>query len=424
MAAPAKAQSANVDRLRPRKLTPYPGHMRRFAIAVGVAVVDAALLVGAGSGRVPSWVVLAYGLIVAVVVGLGFRSPAVALVVALVVAGVSQLGFVVLLWTAFQAGRRVRSRAAAAVVIGASLGALATSVAVRAGGARAASHLVATFVVFVALPLLVGRYLTQHERLLSALDQQNRELRWRQELRTEQARLRERLAIARDMHDSLGHRLGLVSIQAAALEVSALPAEHRRAVGRLADSTRSALTELHDLVAALRTDRPMRAPGLAALDALVASFRAAGAAIRVERQGEERALTPAVSHTAYRVVEEGLTNATRHAPGEAVTLDITWESDSLIVGVSNALPPDAAAGRAGGGHGLSGLAERVAAVGGVLAHGAETGTFRLCVLLPELSPASAADPADGRLARPVAIGLLTAALMFVALPAGMIVGVR
>jgi signal transduction histidine kinase len=97
------------------------------------------------------------------------------------------------------------------------------------------------------------------------------------------------LRIARDMHDSLGHRLSLVSIQAAALEVTDLPPDQQRAIRALADSTRDAVGELHDLVGALRSQED-ESPGLAQIDTAVAEFRAAGMQVTLQRRGEPTAL--------------------------------------------------------------------------------------------------------------------------------------
>jgi signal transduction histidine kinase len=326
------------------------------------------------------------------------------------------------------------------MVAGAGLGCFAVQLLARPVDPHALSNLVATYVVFVALPLLVGRYLAQHQRLVSALDRHNRQLRRERELLAERERLRERLLIARNMHDSLGHRLSLVSIQAAALEVSELPPRQRQAVRQLATAARGAMDELHELVGALRQQDETggRSPGVAAISEVVEEFRAAGMPVTLLHRGEPQPLPTAVGQAAYRVVEEGLTNAAKHAPGQRVTVCAEWEPDALLLTVVNDLPDcptapcdaPAATGDApavrrgiGVGHGLTGLSERVRLAGGFLDRKPSDGEFRLVAMLPAVVEEAAADdlPAVGRI-RTVVLGFATAALMFVVLPAGMLLG--
>jgi signal transduction histidine kinase len=264
---------------------------------------------------------------------------------------------------------------------------------------------------------------------LSALDQHNRQLRWKREVLAEQERLRERLRIARDMHDSLGHRLSLVSVQAAALEVSALPPREREAVGQLARAARGALNELYELVGALRggDETQGRSPGVEAIGNVVEEFQAAGVPVTLRQHGEPHPITAAAGRAAYRVVEEGLTNAAKHAPGQPVTVNVEWEPDALLLAVVNPLPDCAAvAGGTDGGHGLSGLGERVEPVGGFLDHRRSDDGFRLLAMLPVEAeePAVDADPAIVGRIRMAALGFAMAALIFVVLPVGMLLGVR
>lgn len=380
--------------------------MARHLLTAAVVLADVAIALG---GRPSLREASAYVLALALIVVLRQRSALVAFAGALALASLSGAAYVLLLWVGYQAGREVVSRLGTVAVVGAALGALAGQVATRPWEPRTVAFQVAAFLVFVALPLLVGRYIAQHERLVSTLEKHNRQLRWQREVLAEQERLRERLRIARDMHDSLGHRLSLVSVQAAALEVSSLPPAQHQAVRQLARAARSAMDELHDLVGTLR------APDIVSVDNLIQEFQAAGVAVTVRRQGQERPLP----ESAYRVVEEGLTNATKHAPGQAVTVDLVWESDALVVTVVNPLavtPEHITAG-----HGLSGLDERVRQFGGFLDHRAADGEFRLVAMLPMTEEAADDVPRVGRI-RTVVLGLATAALMFVFLPASMLLG--
>ncbi|GGK81230.1 two-component sensor histidine kinase [Planomonospora parontospora subsp. parontospora] len=427
--------------------------MGRHLLAAAVVLTDTVLLTAVHRGDPLPWAVPVYASAAALVTVLRRRSPLAALVAATVLATLSGGGYALLLWASYQAGRVMLSRWGTAVAAGAGFGGFGVQFAVRQPDPRMLPHLAATCLVFVALPLLAGRYLAQHERLLSALDRHNRELRGNRELLAQRERLRERLRIAREMHDSLGRRLSLVSVQAAALEVSPLPPEQRRAVLRLAEAARGAMDELHGLVGELRTEDEAHgrsSPGVEGIGAVVAEFRAAGAAVELRRRGEPRPLSPAAGEAAYRVVEEGLTNAAKHAPGRPVTVSVEWEPDALLLTVADALPgppdrhdaPDllnlpgpSGLPVSGAGYGLTGLDERARSAGGFLDHGPRPGGgFRLFAMLPVLGTDAAGEAGTvpegaeegggppGRV-RTVAAGAATAVLMFVLLPAIMLLGV-
>lgn len=400
----------------------------RHVLPALVIAVETALLVAGHPGELPGWAVPGYALVVASVIALRRWSPLAAFVVALLLAPLTGTSYVLLLWASYQAGRETLSRAGAVVMVGAVAGTLA--VLATPATPAALPTLVSTHLVFVALPVLAGRYVAQQERLVATLDRHNRQLRRERELLAEQGRLRERLRIARDMHDSLGHRLSLVSVQAAALEVAALPDPQRQAVRRLAGAARDALNELYELVGALRgePDGAQRAPGVEAIDGLVRDAQAAGVPVTLHRRGTPAPLAPAAGHAAYRVVQEGLTNAAKHAPGQPVTVRLDWEADALLVSVVN---PVAAARRptdadAAAGHGLAGLHERVGPAGGFVEHRYADGRWRLVAMLPLAdAPADVPDEPAATLgpARAVGLGLATAAVMFVAVPAIMVLGV-
>ncbi|MFG1926233.1 sensor histidine kinase [Cryptosporangium sp. NPDC048952] len=347
------------------------------------------------------------------------RWSSAAFVVAVVLATVTGCAYVLLLWTAFCAGRRARTRADAMLTVGAAVGGL--GVPIVAAFTEPVLQAITPYLVFVVLPLVAGRYLRQHADLLAALRGRNRELRRARELSAERERLRERLRIARDMHDALGHRLGLVSIQAAALEVGDLPTGQREAITRLADSAREALGELHEVVGSLRHGDDLDAPGLDELDALVAGYVRAGVAVTVSGSGAAGRLGPDADRAAYRVVEEGLTNAGKHAPGRPVAVTLGWESDALLLTIVN--PVDDAA-LSGGGHGVVGMRERVEALGGFADLRCEGGEARLSVLLPIEEPEPEPEPAPvtGGPRRVALLGAVTAVLLFGVLPAAMLVG--
>jgi signal transduction histidine kinase len=220
-----------------------------------------------------------------------------------------------------------------------------------------------------------------------------------QELRVAQARQLERNRIAREMHDVLAHRLSLLCLHAGALELrpDAAPEEVARAAGVIRDSAYQALEDLREVIGMLRTARtgvdrcdqtPERPqPTLAALPDLVDQSRRAGMRVRLECQVDELAAAPsAVGRSAYRIVQEGLTNARKHAPDDEVSVAVQGAAgDGLTVEIRNPCPLGTAgiSGIPGGGSGLIGLAERAALAGGRLEHGSTAaGDFRLWAWLP------------------------------------------
>ncbi|MFD8939921.1 histidine kinase [Streptomyces sp. NPDC059578] len=249
------------------------------------------------------------------------------------------------------------------------------------------------YVATVVVPGLAGRYWSQRRTLLHALHDRNAQLLWEREMIAGQARLLERQRIAQDMHDSLGHQLALISVHTGALEVDpGLTPRQREAVGVLRNASVTAMHELREVVGILRdgiAGPPVdgagpAARGIAGLDALVADAQRAGSTVRLRRAGEERPVAAAVGHAAYRIVQEALTNAFKHAPGAAIDVALRYEPDSLVVEVvSDRAAQQPADEVVSGGQGLTGLRERARLVGGIVHAGpADAGGFRVAGVLP------------------------------------------
>jgi len=246
--------------------------------------------------------------------------------------------------------------------------------------------------VVLAAALGWGLFARAQAELVASLRERTARLEAEQHLRLDQARLTERTRIAREMHDVLAHRLSLVSLHAGALEVrtDARADEVATAAGVIRANAHEALQELRAVIGVLRdgaaAGRPERPqPDLPDVPALVESARAAGARVRYAcHVGGPAAPAPAIGRTVYRVVQEGLTNARKHAPGIPVDVVIDGvPGPGLDVRISNALPPaPAPAAPPGAGLGLIGLRERVTLAGGRLDHGADGGSFRLTAWLP------------------------------------------
>lgn len=194
----------------------------------------------------------------------------------------------------------------------------------------------------------------------------------------------ERNRLARELHDSIGHALTVTTLQAgaAARVLDSDPAFVARALDAIADAGRTALDELDHVLGVLRDgDAAQRAPqpDLRDLDALLDGARTAGVAVTAEVGGATSTVPPAVSREAYRIVQEGLTNALRHSGPVPVALRIEVGERAVELELSNAL---GSGGARGGGRGLAGMRERVTVLRGELTAGADSGVWRVRASLP------------------------------------------
>jgi len=202
----------------------------------------------------------------------------------------------------------------------------------------------------------------------------------------------ERARIARELHDVVAHHISVIAVQAenARLTTPGLPPEGATRFLAIGDTARTALTEMRRLLGVLREDadgtdsrvRRRPQPGLGQLLELLDESRdAAGAKTRLIVSGPVAALDPGIEVTAYRIVQEALTNARRHAPGAAVDVELRYGEDELTLRVRDNGPGPTASGYPG--HGLLGMRERVATVGGTLRTGPATvGGFLVEARLP------------------------------------------
>ncbi|GAA2566698.1 MULTISPECIES: sensor histidine kinase [Streptomyces] len=227
--------------------------------------------------------------------------------------------------------------------------------------------------------------------LLLSLRDRARRAETEARLRAEQAQRLAREAIAREMHDVLAHRLTLLSVHAGALEFrpDASREEIARAAGVIRESAHEALQDLREIIGVLRAAEPDDAgrpqPTLAGLDALVAESREAGMNVVLTGRAADPAAVPAsVGRTAYRIAQEALTNARKHAPGTEVTVSVTGApGDGLALSVRNAPPAGEVPHVPGSGQGLIGLTERASLAGGTLEHGpTAAGGFEVRARLP------------------------------------------
>jgi len=245
-------------------------------------------------------------------------------------------------------------------------------------------------VVGIALLVVIGIAIGQRRALLLSLRERAALLERDQQLREDRAREQERAHIAREMHDVLGHRLSLVALHAGALEYRGpglTPDETAAAAGVVRAEAHSALTDLRDVLGVLRdpaatggdevTGTAPPQPTLVDLPDLLDQARAGGATVRARVDADGAAVPTAVGRHAYRIVQESLTNARRHAPGQPVDVVVeTVPGPGVRVVVSNTLTDGPAHADASGktaGHGLRGLAERARLVGGSFRAGSDDG---------------------------------------------------
>ncbi|WP_028960711.1 histidine kinase [Streptomyces sp. UNC401CLCol] len=385
------------------------GRIAGEAVLLLVLAGIAGTMYGAESGSAASGGAVA--LLVALLSLVRRSLPATVLLASCVLAG-SVLGCgPLLIYASWSAGSRIRRpwRAVGAYAAGLVLYVVPALLADGGEGIPGLSLLMTAvlgggpYLALAVVPGLASRYRAQRRDLLEALRRHNAQLVREQAMVARQARLLERQRIAQDMHDSLGHQLALIAVHAGALEVApGLGDRQREGVGILREAARSAMRELREAVGILRDDTeepPAPAPGpepeaagaphargAAGVDALVASSRSAGAPVELRRSGERRPLAAAADHAVYRIVQEGLTNAHKHAPGAPITVELRYEPDSLVVEVANAPVPEGAPSgppAISGGQGLAGLEERARLVGGMVHSGpSPDGGFRLAGVLP------------------------------------------
>ncbi|MEV7004555.1 histidine kinase [Streptomyces sp. NPDC093982] len=240
-----------------------------------------------------------------------------------------------------------------------------------------------------------GMFVRSRHQLVLSLRERAQRAEVEAGLRAERARRLAREEIAREMHDVLAHRLSLLSVHAGALEFrsDAPPKEIGNVAGVIKESAHQALQDLREVIGVLRapegdsSDDGRLQPGIDELPRLIEEARTAGTSVTlVDRVAVQHAAVPErVGRTAYRIVQEGLTNARKHAPRvKTVVTVMKGPETGLTIEVRNPLPTEhGQTAIPGSGLGLIGLAERAALTGGRLEHGlTSSGDFRLYAWLP------------------------------------------
>ncbi|MFJ6903268.1 sensor histidine kinase [Streptomyces griseoluteus] len=245
--------------------------------------------------------------------------------------------------------------------------------------------------LFLLLAVIGGLWMGNRRRLVQALNAQVEHLRTERELREEAARMAERSAIAAEMHDVLAHRLSLIALHTGILATKkdTLPGPVIERLSLLRTASTDALTDLRDVLGALHTTENVPAadppaPVLRDVEEMVEQARSAGQSISVTVEGSPAGAPAAHRLAVYRLVQEALTNARKHAAGAPVSVRIDYTPPATLVEVTN--PPSTGptdVPSVSSGFGLIGLRERVEALGGHLNAGpAGAGTWRLAARIP------------------------------------------
>jgi signal transduction histidine kinase len=241
-----------------------------------------------------------------------------------------------------------------------------------------------------------GLFVRVRRELVLSLHERNRQLQAEQELRVQDAQRAERDRIAREMHDVLAHRISLLSLHAGALEYNpnASPDEIAKAAQVIRVSARAAQEELREVIGVLRADadeRPLEPPQpkLAEIHTLVDESRRVGMDVRLDATLELEALPDTLGRTVYRLIQEALTNARKHAPEQLVSIELSGDQGAGVRVVVTNVPKVGSApdhpvhDHVGSGTGLIGVGERVTLAGGTLTHGPlPGGGFQLLAELP------------------------------------------
>ncbi|GAA4378906.1 histidine kinase [Actinomadura verrucosospora] len=239
--------------------------------------------------------------------------------------------------------------------------------------------------VLLLLPLAVGYAVRVRQTSRRELAEQEKRHQ------DAEAVLTERQRIARELHDVVAHHMSMIAIQAEAApyKVETVPDETRRDLAEIRATALDALTELRRILGVLRSEDGADTapqPSLERLDELVGNARGAGLRVETRLDGDLAGLPPGVGLTAYRILQEALSNAMRHAPGSRVEVEASCEGGIVWLGVVNGPPaggPGSVPPLPGGGHGLVGMRERAAALGGELtARPTSEGGFAVTASLP------------------------------------------
>ena len=278
-------------------------------------------------------------------------------------------GWAILLTTviAFLAGR-AQSRPAGFAVIGLIIGSVVASQLIRPDGGNLAPELMLPLTLFLA-----GFALRAREVMTARLAAQAADIEAERDVYAQLSVRYERARIAAELHDVVAHAISVMVVQAGAGQRLAVaePELANETLTVIATAARQAEADLDRLAGLLSQDAAGSEADLLLVSEIVDRASAAGLPVTLRLEGNSNAVRGAVAHAAFRVVQEGLTNALRYAPGAPITVRIAAEPAALDLSIANPAPIAEGRLNLGSGHGLTGLRERVAACGGILEAGAD-----------------------------------------------------
>lgn len=247
----------------------------------------------------------------------------------------------------------------------------------------------------VAVPVLLGLWVFGRRRVLADFREQAEQVERERELLAERAVEAQRREIAREMHDVVAHRIGVVSRHADVLAANASDQRSAELAEIIRSTSATAMTELHDMLRALRDEAEPEpaSTSTTGIAELVGGAARSGANVQLDMAEPAPEVPPEVGRAAYRVVQEALTNAAKHSPHAAVVVSVTSDGDELAVTVTNRRSPRGhAVALPSSGFGLVGMRERVALTGGRLNTGrTEDGGYRVHATLPLRSEDTASE---------------------------------
>jgi len=258
------------------------------------------------------------------------------------------------------------------------------------GGRLDVANLQHSFLFTLALavpPAIAGLYSDSRHRYTLALEAEARAREALREAETEKALIEERLGIARELHDVIAHGVGVMGIQAGAVRLRLQPGQDElaRVLGSIEETGRSAIAELARVLGILRAEATDMAPQptLADLPALVSEARTSGQNVAFTLEGRGGLVPAGIAVSTYRIVQELLTNARKHAPESSVEVKVEINDSAVHIAARNAFHTrDASSGGTVGGYGLAGIRERVEAYGGGLELSQGGGLFTVDASLP------------------------------------------
>lgn len=367
---------------------------RTVLVDVAVAVVAAGLeVVGSREGPLPGWAAF---LVVFPAVLVRNRWPLVTVLVGAVGMrlGITLVPVIIGLYT--QASRRGLARTTWLSMVLATAGAVVLPYSQR-DWAQYWQYVLLFAALLGALPVLAGLWMHQRRKLLEALRGRAVQAERERDLLAERAVAAERRRIAGEMHDVVAHRVGVIALQAGALTVISEDPRTGEVAEIIRKNSTAALSELRDVLRVLRADEPQdRTPlSLGGVRELVEEARMAGRTVDLDLPDPLPNTTEQVGRAAYRVVQEALTNAAKHAPGATARVCVSAVAGELVIEVVNDRPAVGvgAAALPSSGYGLVGMRERVTLTGGTV-HSGQTsgGGYQVRAAFPLAVPAATRHP--------------------------------